>query len=263
MAVNPLVVFCTGMPRSASTWSYNVSRLLAGATGRPCVGGFVGERAQVDQFLETTPITPRHVVILKTHMPGDKALALIAAGTAKNVFTYRDPRDVVCSRMTFEGKDFDTALAGVAGSLKFRDWYRANSATLFVKYEEMMTDAPRQARAIGRYLGIGVDDALIARIASQTSLDASRGVVQGLAAAPEGQTVRIGDRTVDRTTLLQTGHIHRGAVHRWRTELDGPSQHRALETLAKWLVELGYETRDSLTCLLDRAAGVGSAAGGG
>src|SRR5712671_7975304 len=98
-----MLVFCNGIPRSASTWSFNVIKAVLEC----CFPGEETQSCYTDtpvKFLRTASREARHVVI-KCHplTPLCRTLARIRA--AKVVFTTRDLSDAVASlMMTF---DFD------------------------------------------------------------------------------------------------------------------------------------------------------------
>ncbi|MBT5414693.1 MAG: sulfotransferase, partial [Rhodospirillaceae bacterium] len=206
-----MFVCCTGMARSGSTWSFNVCRELLEATGEPLIAGYYGEGEALDDFIESRGLEafPGHV-LLKLHQPADRLLGMICDGRARNVFTLRDPRDCLRSRMDFEGKPFDDALMGVAGNLIMYNLYAGATDTLFVRYEAMAADPAAEVRRIAGHLGLAPVEDEVGRIAEATGISAARRKVEDLAGRTDAGTVEIAGRRVDTETCLQTGHIRDG-----------------------------------------------------
>lgn len=254
-----MLVCCSGMARSGSTWSYNVSRRIAEATGMPTVAGFYGEGDALDAYIQDRNLTefPGHVV-LKLHQPGPLLLELILQGAARNIYTIRDPRDCLCSRMTFENKAFDDSLLGVVGNLLMYNCYETGDGTLFVMYEAMMADSRTQIARIIDYLGVSLDADQIAAIDADAGLDHSRGVLRDLEAGGIAAAREIAGRMVDPRTCLQTGHIGHGGTGRWRDELSEAENLTAMAVLRDWLVRFEYEQAEDVDGRI--AAHLGTAA---
>jgi hypothetical protein len=242
-----MFVCCTGMARSGSTWSFNVCRELLEATGEPLIAGYYGERQALDAFIESRGLEdfPGHV-LLKLHQPAERLLGAICEGRARNVFTLRDPRDCLRSRMAFEGKPFEDALMGVAGNLIMYNLFAGTTESLFVRYEEMSLDPVSEIRRIAGYLGLAADEAEVARIAEATGLEAARRKVAGLDRRCDSGTIEIGGRRIDTETCLQTGHIRDGRPGAWREALDPAERVTANAVLREWLTGLGYADEEEL-----------------
>lgn len=256
-----MFVCCTGMARSGSTWSYNVCRELLDATGGPVIAGYYGEGAELDAFVESRGLEgfPGHV-LLKFHQPADRLLGMICDGRARNVFTLRDPRDCIRSRMDFEAKPFDDALMGVAGNLIMYNLYAGAADTLFVRYEAMSVDPAREVRRIADYLGLAPGDDEIHRIAEATGLAAAQQKVDGLGARKDAGVIEVAGRRVDTETCLQTGHIRDGRHGGWREALSTIEKVTANAVLREWLIGLDYADEAELESEAKRHFGSAAAA---
>jgi hypothetical protein len=250
-----MLIFCSGMPRSASTWAYNVCRLLLSQNpSRSLVAGFVGEWEDVDDYLkkELTVTSTTRNILLKTHVPGPLSVGLIQSQKAKHLYTYRDPRDSLCSYLAFEGGNFENVLEGNIRNLQRLNWYELNSQTLFIRYENMRCDTLQEIRRIANYLGLSLSEEVYQHIAEQTSLEASRKVMKDISKAETDQVFQEGTHTIDRVTLLHDNHISkaRGKTGRWQDEFSVDQKLKANVALEPWLIDLGYETKDSFHHLL-------------
>ena len=242
-----MLVCCSGMARSGSTWSYNVCRRIAEATGLPTVAGFYGEGDALDAYIEDRHLTefPGHVV-LKLHQPGPVLLELILQGAATNIYTIRDPRDCLCSRMRFENRAFDDSLLAVVGNLLMYNCYETAGGSLFVNYDTMMADPRAQIARIADHMGVALDRDRIAEVDADTGLERSRAVMRDLEAGGIAAAREIAGRLVDPRTCLQTGHIGHGRTGQWRDGLSEAESLTATAVLRDWLVRLEYERADDV-----------------
>ena len=92
-----IVVTCTGMPRSGSTWSYNVARrLLEHARGSENVAAQYREGMEGDQAVQEAIGAEKHQII-KLHYPQRHTMNAIRDGRVRNICTTRDPMMAVAS----------------------------------------------------------------------------------------------------------------------------------------------------------------------
>ena len=105
------------MPRSGSTWSYTVCRmLLAKHYGADAVEAVYREGQNADDYATTLNGSAKaHVVNL--HYPGPTAMQLVADKQALNVYTLRDPFDAIASFKEVFGESVRSAAQRVKRSL--------------------------------------------------------------------------------------------------------------------------------------------------
>jgi hypothetical protein len=200
-----MLVICDGMPRSASTWSYNVVlELLRRTTDNLVHGGYSDDTSL---YLAEAPLESEHLV-LKCHAHDAVARALLHAGAAKAVYTHREPAAAVESAMWMFGLDFETAVSTVEGSLELLELHRRVRTGLVVSYDEITT-APQQAVGrIATFLGVHAGPAVIDAVVEATSLGRVRQKLEELAAPEaEGMLVRHGESVYDPDTLLHPRHV--------------------------------------------------------
>ncbi|MGB7058919.1 MAG: sulfotransferase domain-containing protein, partial [Geitlerinemataceae cyanobacterium] len=250
MSSASIIIFCGGMVRSGSTWSFNVCRSILQAADRPFISGYFGEEKDVDIAIQNPAIDPSQSLIIKAHIPGQASLQMIRDGKVKNIFTYRDPRDIICSRLKFENREFESILSVTVQNLRMYDWYRQSSETLFVRFESMMSDPISEIKKIANYLNIELDEIAVRRIAHQNSLEESQKAIDNLQNLPKDSVLFEDSRRIDRDTLLQTGHINGAQIGRWKNELNAEQQLLSHLAFQPWLIELDYETEESWSQLL-------------
>src|SRR5712692_4658092 len=168
-----MLVLCNGMPRSASTWSFNVTKAVL----EFCFPGEEAQGVYTDapvKFLRSASLEARHVVI-KCHnlTPLGRTLARIRA--AKVVFTTRDLPDAVVSCMTTFDFDFEKAVELLMPALPLHSFHRETGNAVILHYEEIVT-RPRQAIwRIGEYLAGGrFAPEMAEEIAARTSFERMR-----------------------------------------------------------------------------------------
>ena len=104
----PHMVFCSGVHRSSSRWSqetcYELEKLRTAEDRIDC--GYLGENRItgknaliVDAFVANAIKKNYITLIFQSHSFGTRAVQIILSGLAKNVYTYRDPRDSIASIM--------------------------------------------------------------------------------------------------------------------------------------------------------------------
>ncbi len=246
------------MVRSASTWSYNACRHILQCDPWPTVAGFFGEQTQVDRVIASTDLTANNLLI-KAHLPSEQTHSAIAEGVIKNIFTYRDPRDSLSSRIAFEGckvrkfQDFFRVLSIVRVNLQLMDRYQSGGQSLFIPFDQVMDEPAAEITRIASYLDRELTPDRCREIAAEIGVDRARQVVGSLDDLTADDTFQAANRTIERTTLLQTGHINGAKTGRWHEDLTPEQQLASHLVLRSWLIGLGYETEETWLQWLDHS----------
>ena len=96
------LVLCNGMPRSGSTWSFNVAMELLRRCD-PDQEVYGGYNEKPVEFLKAAPATARHVVMKCCFLTAlGKRLAY--SGAARVIYTWRDPADAIEIRKVKTGQ---------------------------------------------------------------------------------------------------------------------------------------------------------------
>jgi hypothetical protein len=240
------------MMRSASTWSFNVCRLLADSyatlEGMPSFSDYI-DYTDLDEFLRER-ITAAGISVIKVHSPGMLALQLIYSGEVKNICTIRDPRDCVVSMKEFQNESLSKAIEWIKANLYYVGHYRASGNTLFVRYEEMINNPIVKIEAIAKYLEIDTDKKLLAEIADKTNINNLKKISDDLETRPPETLLRDRGHLVDPLTQIHETHFQGGVCGRWRNELTRDEIRIVNDEFNSWLIELGYETDNSLDELI-------------
>ena len=204
----------------------------------------------VEQFVSCKWASAPGPTVIKAHMVGPMAMQALRAGSAKAVCTFRDPRDCVASDLMFMGGGLELTIQRVNSSLEFLKHYQNTPHILLVRFEDMMADRQGQIRRIAQHLNIHVDDATVARIDARTDLESSKRLCDDLKHRPSNSVLNIQSHRVDPETHLHEHHIGNARTGRWRDEFSAEQGRWLTEYFSKWLLQLGYETQDSLRAML-------------
>ena len=216
-----MVVVCNGMPRSASTWAFNVALGLCRATD-PDSEVYSGYDENVEQFFASAPATAVHLVV-KCHGLDACGRRLARSGAGKTIYTWRDPADAVVSCMNMFGYDFERAFAAVESSLVLCDFLRRAGTALIMGYDEITT-APAEAVArFMEYLGLDRSERIAAGVADENSFERMHERAEQLRQRNGTRLVWVGEFAHDPETLLHPGHLRDGRTGYGR-EILGPHE---------------------------------------
>ncbi len=211
-----MIVFCTGMPRSASTWSFNVCVQLISEA-------FPGRQTSADYHEEFATFVGRlslgydHLV-LKSHALDDLGRKLVALGAAKAVYTYRDPLDAIASYMAMFGRPFEEALAAIQKSLALFQFLRDCGNCRMVSYGSIVERPFDAVQRVKSYLGLDLPVDVVQRVSSGTSMSAMKRIADEVG-RDSSSVVQVDQLVYDRRTLLHKQHIRHGGTGYGRSVL--------------------------------------------
>ncbi len=137
-----MIVAIAGMPRSASTFSFNIARELLGDTGSVV--------AISDNTLNPELAGDADHLIIKTHNPDQPLMDMIAGKTIPCLCTYRKPEDAIASWVRTFGGTAESATAIVESWLK---WHVIlHDKVLNLSYEQIETNQLDTITRIQLYL---------------------------------------------------------------------------------------------------------------
>jgi hypothetical protein len=193
-----VIVFVGGMPRSGSTFSFNVVRCLLEDSGR------VHQVPSESLLVGLEQVGEAQHLILKGHGADPITLALTKLAAIKAVCTVRKPEDAIGSWMAAFGFSLEESLGTMQAWLQMFSVIRDYAVVIpFQQIEEAPEDA---AWKIARHLCDRPDPALISRIAA----DFSKTKVKELSAdvaAGIGDIEDIGFSAYDKRTFFHGKHV--------------------------------------------------------
>src|SRR5579871_230735 len=152
-----MLVLCSGMARSGSTWSFNVAKQLLRRVSGSVAAGY-GDA--IGEALQLHGQTAEHLVV-KSHNPDGVGRALIKQGLCRTIYTYRDPLDAILSAV----EAFDRTVEGVTDvirdSLALMRFQVEAGGVLCLWYGDLVTRDRDAVAAIAAYLGLALSDDVI------------------------------------------------------------------------------------------------------
>jgi hypothetical protein len=203
-----MLVICNGMPRSASTWSFNVAvGLLRRST--PVVNVHGGYNDNVTEFLASVPAGSH--AVLKCHLLDAHGRSLSQTGAAKVIYTKRDLADAVVSFMAMFGARFEQALTVIYASLQLYRLHVATGHALIVDYDQIISSPIETIGRIAGFLAIDATPTMVDEIDKETSFQQMRKKVEQIdAMTDDSGLIRHGRTVYDPTTLINKHHIRDG-----------------------------------------------------
>lgn len=205
-----MLLFCDGMPRSASTWAFNVSYALL-KTGCPS--------AEIHRTLENGSCPALEIVesrvnweIMKCHRLGEYARGVFRSGNARSFYTHRDFYDAIASYLVMFRVSFDLALQTMRDSLDVYDFHCETGNFLCVSYESIVERPAETIRTMAEYLGLDLPDSAIELINEAHSFRAIKEFSANLKQAEGVQLVRNYISCYDQETQWHVRHVRNGGV---------------------------------------------------
>lgn len=239
-------VFCVGIYGSASTWAYNVCRML--------VMSDFGEDSVASLYADA-PLSGPHpslwcgpavtacnwkAAVIKMHEGSQEAFDSICSGAVSSIVTVRDPRDAIVSVMQRFHWNFDTAFDRVGKSLDFIDRILQEESTLVLRYEDSFMCKPQSILKIAAHLHIHIDAGKTAEIFSELGPECIDNITRGYSPEDSGINVDPAGRLYDRTTHWHQQHRGDGRVGKWREYLRRSERKMIRDTYWKEITRLGY-----------------------
>jgi len=213
-----LIVLCTGMPRSASTWSFNVCVRLISRV-HPDARMYTGFDDALTALMQGLDSEYDHLV-LKCHRLDPLGRNLMKLGAARAVYTHRDPEDAIASYMVMFDRSFDEALAAILDSVALYSFHRQCGNCSLISYETIVREPFDAVARVQSYLGLETPPDVIRTIATETSMEAMRHLADRVGEDPNS-VVYLGNLKYDRHTLLHRNHVRHGGIGYGRTLLSG------------------------------------------
>jgi len=255
------VALCSGMPRSGSTWSYNVCRLLYERIAKEkqlssqAISSYdspVGRRRQPQECLQFEHFllnyySPEYsnYLVYKSHSLSCYGLYFLASQRIKNICTFRDPRDSLASLMLFSQEKFllKQYLANLIKFLCHIDLYKRYPNSLLIRYEDMLKQPKHSIKKIIDFLdNTFISTTIIDDIHQQTCYTAVKEITTRLTKPSAKNCFTHNQHIVDKSTQFAHNHLSGGTIGRWQKDFTPEEKEIINEQLQPWLIKLGYET---------------------
>ena len=245
----PYMVFCSGMPRSASRWSQEtceeLEKLRTPVDRIDC--GYLGEirisgkgALIVDAFVANAIKKNYGALIFQSHSFGARVVQIILSGLAKNVYTYRDPRDSIASIMRKERCEYEPAFDFVYSSLMMFELFSVDNNSLILPYSETINDPIGTTAKIANYLDFDLTEEQIEKVHLKTQrLAIDRRNEQRRKSAYSSKDMKIIDQSLQ--TLYGKPTDAPNIKNPWRYSSLNKTQYAdATKKLRIWLLKINY-----------------------
>jgi Sulfotransferase domain len=156
-----VIVFIGGMPRSGSTFSFNIARDILERRGNV----YQEPDSHLLDVIERSSGSDH--IVLKAHCADDLTIRLIHIGAVKAVVTVRKPEDAIASWMDTFGFSLDESIQHMTNWIEM--FQRLQDRALIIPYDQIDRHPLRAVESIAGFLCGDVDPAEIADLAKRYS----------------------------------------------------------------------------------------------
>lgn len=203
-----MIVVCLGMPRSGSTWLFNVVRELVEAAE----GGVESFEATSLTAVDSLLVGKSRAIVIRCHTLTDAMLRLMLAAGVQFVLSTRDPRDCVASLCAQLGGRSSGWSTEVSRSLATVATVQQETGASVFAFEDHFIDDPETPFALVRYLGLALPDEAVRRVASSWTKEFVQARIE---AVSDNEPTEYGFRS-DPVTGLNESHVGDGRIGKWR-----------------------------------------------
>ena len=233
---NLRLVLCAGLYSSASTWMFNLVRLLL---KRQQPAGL--KSLYMDEFNEAAErqIDGAALVLAKSHIPGASLKAMLERNDGPLIVTVRDPRDAVASMMLRWNVAFELALWRVGKSARALVTLAHHRPSFVCRYEDGFTQGNACIDAVAEWLRIpvlpGERDGVLADLMPEA-------IRQRIAAWKSAGVLGKGaaDTEFEPETHWHAGHLGDGSVGKWSRVLSAAQAARVQYATRRFCQAFGY-----------------------
>lgn len=248
-------VFVSTVPRTGSTWTFNVIRQLLRCSGHTVLPEKVpkndGEMLQMAQTVAWYDQNPEKVwvlkvhAILKNHLPFSKIITCI-----------RDPRDIIVSYRRFMKTSFSHALTVARSQTLMNELYLGypDSYVFAARFEDIERCPEKLVLQLASFLNLDIPNKVAHDIISMFSRENTANLIRRKtaeldvkirteASIDDDEVVVLGQdnfRAYDVDTGFQAGHISSYKTGDWRDILTEQEKVRVATAFDGWLQKNGY-----------------------
>lgn len=248
-----MIIFVTGMARSASMWTYNISRELIRSSGKTPLP----ENMQNDEALRINQAFKTHLkddeyYIIKTHNILEHGLPGV-----KIIFTYRDVRDAMLSYMRFMHCGFNQGIKAMIAHMETTDYYfeNHNNNITRLRYDDIISTPTKVVTEIGDFINCSVSKEKAQVIANQYSKENVKEIINNFEKIAITPKSNINDlkkhfevsrniygnlRLIDKKTRFQTNHITSKKEGEWRDIFSDEQKKEVMRLTRSWLLKYDF-----------------------
>jgi len=232
-----LITICSGMMRSASTWAFNIARMIS----QGLYGDVQAQYCNIGD-IDAVIANASGPMVIKAHYPSRDAMVGILSGRFRNIYTIRDPRDCYVSRRAFVPTETPAeSLSVIMAAKPYAEVFLSfPDRSLIIRYEDVISSPAHVIQSIGEYMGAGISITQAQIMSRNTS---PKEVKKFTACFRNMATTATADgHLVEENTQFHSNHITDGRAGRWKTDLLAEDRDFVLtEEMTEFAEMLGYE----------------------
>ena len=176
-----MLVICSGMKRSGSTWQFNAVCRLLEISERVEIQGFLpdDEMEMRVEELSKWANDPGAFHIVKTHAMFDSRKHEIAPEKVLTTYTYRDIRDAAVSIKRQFGADGQRLIDILDGSVEMFFWMRSLPNCILQRYEDFTVDPKTAVKQLADFMKLKSDPGMVDRVVEACSIESMKKVADG------------------------------------------------------------------------------------
>jgi len=225
-----------GMPRSATVWSFNAADLILKHRGIHCRKVNANSPEELDAAI--ADYDPEENLLVHFHDMSESLRKIAGQRHVRMAYSYRDPRDIVCSQIKLHHVSFEQAVGMTSVACNhFLDALKLPGRMLIPYYSA--TQHPQAiVYALAFHLGHMIGQSEVEAICRETAAGKFKGIMEQVDKGGEGtESAFTGHREVryDPETLVTDRHIQSGKTGRWKDELTEEQQRVLHEVFGKFV----------------------------
>lgn len=235
-----------GIPRSGTTWAFNVLRNIYSARGQKYETMNPQGIRETDEALHSVPESSN--IIIHFHDVTQKVIECAREQNCVAFFNFRDPRDVVVSLMHLHDATFSEAVRMTTSAFNSMQSASRIPNLMLIPYEHIGVHAEALIFQMGLRLGQYLPPAIVSEIADRNNITKHLKIMEQVSSDDEHSGARVksifsGRRNVqyDTETLITDRHIQSGKSGRWRDELDDQEQEHLNLAFTAIVEQLGFD----------------------
>lgn len=238
-----MITLALGIPRSATTWAFNVCRHLYDLQGKQYRVYNPGDDLETEELVATLDL--REDCIIHGHDLTPSLCELAKLDHVRPFFNYRNPCDVVVSQIHLHDIDLDMAMEITANAYTYLQTAMTLPGIMLIPYEHVVAYPEAIIYQMATKLSIFLPLNQATEIAEATSFEKHKKVMDEVnrEGAENVGTMYTSSRKIrfSETHLINDRHIQSGKNGRWREELTRSEQERVLARFAPLMTALGFD----------------------
>lgn len=214
-----------GMPRSATTWTFNVADMLLKNRGVHCRKCNVNSPDELDAAIAGHDAGEN--LLVHFHDVSESLRQVAGQRHVRMTYNYRDPRDIVCSQIKLHHVSFEQAVSMTGLACNYLLDVLKLPGRMLIPYYSATRHQEAVVFALAFHLGHMIGQSEVEAICRETSAEKFKRIMERVDRGDESTgSVFTGHRQIhyDPETLINDRHIQSGKTGRWKEELTEEQQ---------------------------------------